>query len=369
MIVLQANFDFDRRLIDADELLARYSTLTGWSEALLEAGAARVIVLQRFHDEAVLTRNGVEYVFFGGARVAPLGGRRIDIAHVNGLGFPTRTRLMRAWLPSSVPIVVQDHASGAPPANAISRALGRASLRSVDAFMFTADEQAGPWRAAGLIRRSQKVYHVLEASTTLGPLARALAREMSGVDGAPAVLWVGRINANKDPLTVLAGFERALARLPSAALTMVFGADDLLPEVKGRIAASPALARRVRLVGQVPHHLMPAYYSAADLFVLGSHHEGSGYALLEACACGAVPVVTSIPAFRVITGNGACGALWTPGDAAGLARALVDTARRDLTALRAAVASRFGRELSWPAVGRRAMDIYADLRDRRRRSR
>ena len=39
MIVLHANFDFDRTLTDPDELLERYTTLTGWSEALLEAGA------------------------------------------------------------------------------------------------------------------------------------------------------------------------------------------------------------------------------------------------------------------------------------------------------------------------------------------
>ena len=58
---------------------------------------------------------------------------------------------------------------------------------------------------------------------------------------------------------------------------------------------------------------MTTFYSAADLFVVGSHHEGSGYALMEACACGAVPVVTGIPTFRLLTGSGSIGALWTPG--------------------------------------------------------
>ena len=46
---------------------------------------------------------------------------------------------------------------------------------------------------------------------------------------------------------------------------------------------------------------MAAFYSAADLFVVGSHHEGSGYSLMEACACGAMPVVTDIPTFRLLT--------------------------------------------------------------------
>ena len=34
---------------------------------------------------------------------------------------------------------------------------------------------------------------------------------------------------------------------------------------------------------------------AADIFTLGSHREGSGYALTEALACGLPPVVTDIP--------------------------------------------------------------------------
>ena len=124
-------------------------------------------------------------------------------------------------------------------------------------------------------------------------------------------------------------------------------------------AFAGAARDRVRLVGAVPHDQMTTFYSAADLFVVGSHHEGSGYALMEACACGAVPVVTDIPTFRLLTGGGSIGALWTPGDAADCARALADVGRRDLDAERARLADHFARELSWDAVGRRALEIYA----------
>jgi glycosyltransferase involved in cell wall biosynthesis len=369
VVVLQINFDFDPALLDADELLDRYSTLTGWSEALLAAGAARVIVRQRFHQNAVVTRNGVEYHFGRGWSPTSADIGAIEIAHVNGLGFPVRTRRLRARLWSRTPIVVQDHASGPPPPSATGRAVRRWGFRGVDAFLFTAAQLADPWRAAGIVRRRQQVHEVLEASTTLRPIARAAAREASGIGGSPALLWVGRLNANKDPMTVLAGFERILVPCPDASLTMLFGSDELLPEVHGRLLASPALGRRVRLVGYVSPAELPAYYSAADIFVLGSHHEGSGYALIEACACGAVPVVTSIPAFRTITGDGAHGALWPPGDAVGLAHALLETAGRNLPSLRAQLARHFSSELSWQAVGRRALEIYAEVRARRRSSR
>ena len=367
MIVLHVNFDFAPTLADPDELLEQYWTLTGWSEALLEAGAGRVVVLQRFHRRAAVTRHGVEYRFGRVREAMPDDVAAIEIAHVNGFGFPVRTRLLRAALRPRTPIVVQDHASG-PPRTAAARAVRRRGFRLVDAFLFTAAEQAAPWRAAGIIRHCQTVYEVLEASTTLRPMARAAAREASGINGSPALLWVGRLNANKDPLTVLAGFELLAARQPGASLTMVFGSDELLPDVRARLSASPALGQRVTLVGRVPHASLPAYYSAADIFVLGSHHEGSGYALIEACACGAVPVVTSIPAFRAITGDGAWGRLWPVGDHLALGQALIEMAGRDLGGLRADVTLHFTRELSWTAVGRRALHIYAELRNRKLRN-
>jgi glycosyltransferase involved in cell wall biosynthesis len=147
---------------------------------------------------------------------------------------------------------------------------------------------------------------------------------------------------------------------------MIYNEDDLLPAVTARIRASAALCRSVRLFGAVPHEQLPAFYSAADLFVLGSHHEGSGYALLEASACGCVPVVTDIPSFLAITGGGTLGATWTPGNVAACARALVRAAALDQGLARRQVCQHFERELSWSAVGRRAKRAYEDLLDRKR---
>jgi glycosyltransferase involved in cell wall biosynthesis len=203
----------------------------------------------------------------------------------------------------------------------------------------------------------------MESSTSLAPVARDAARRTTGIHGNPAVLWVGRLNANKDPMTILAGFEQALDALPNATLTMIYGGAELLGDVRRRVNASAALRERVRLAGAVRHDEMPAFFSAADLYVGGSHYEGSGYALIEACACGAVPVVTDIPTFRLITGG--AGALWPPGDAGAFARALVEVARRPLDAERARLSAHFTREMTWPAIGRRALAIYQEAVARR----
>jgi glycosyltransferase involved in cell wall biosynthesis len=289
-----------------------------------------------------------------------------DVIHVNSLEFAPEIWLLRRALGADVAVVVQDHADAVPRSFSLKGAVRRRLLAAADAFLFTATEQSVPWRSNGFISDRQRVYSVLESSTTLKPMDRDTARSISRTQGRPSVLWVGRLNSIKDPMTVLQGFERAVEFLPEAVLTMVYGDDDLLPAVRRRVNESPSLARSVRLVGRVPHDQMAAFYSSADLFVLGSAHEGSGYSLIEACACGVVPVVTNIPSFRVITNKGTIGVLWPHGDAAACASALGDAARRDLSEERRRVLNHFDHQLSWPVVGADALAIYRDVRATRR---
>jgi glycosyltransferase involved in cell wall biosynthesis len=360
--VVQVNYAFDKGLTDPEQLLDRYHTLTGWSEALRRAGAGRVAVVQHFHRDSHLTRNGIEYVFRRTGIPAAVAALGPDIAHVNGLTFPRQALQLRRHLPRQTAIVVQNHQDGGPVGRApLLRLFGRAARGAADAFLFAAEEHAAWWRRAGLIAAGQPAYCVMEASTTLRPQPRDAAQRVTGMSGSPAILWVGRLNANKDPLTVLDGFERALSSLDAATLTMIYSEDPLLGAVKERVLRSNALKDRVRLIGAVPHDRMASYYSAADLFIVGSHHEGSGYAVMEACACGTMPVVTRIPSFALLTGDGSIGALWEPGNAAHCARALVDAGRRDRIAERARIVDHFTRELSWDAVGRRAMEIYEEV--------
>jgi glycosyltransferase involved in cell wall biosynthesis len=178
-------------------------------------------------------------------------------------------------------------------------------------------------------------------------------------------------------LTYVEGFERAAGRLPDAALTMVFGASQLLAEVERRIADSATLRGRVHLLGKLEHRELAPLYRATDLFVLGSHHEGSGFALIEALSFGVVPVVSDIPSFRVLTDGGRIGALFPVGDAGALARALErlgspessqsSQSSDDWAARRALVRVHFERELSWSPLAHRALAIYREAEVRRRK--
>ncbi|HEX4348642.1 MAG TPA: glycosyltransferase family 4 protein [Vicinamibacterales bacterium] len=364
MNVTQVDYGLIPGTQEPDQLLELFPTLTQWSESLLTAGASRVSVVQRFHTEARITRQGVEYVFCSSVRRLHQAARRLapDVLHVNGLGFPVQTWRLRQAVGSRA-IVIQDHAAGEPPARiarpgmTIRRAVWRAGLGAADAFFFTAPAQADAWKHAGLIRPEQVVFGVLEAGTSMKPLQHEKARAASLFSGNPAALWVGRLDANKDPITVLAGFERMADAFPGATLTMIHGSDDLLPQVRAELDSSPRLKGRVRLVGAVPHAAMAAFFSGADIFVLGSHHEGSGFALLEACACGTLPVVADNPAFRAIAGE--IGELWPIGDADACGRALIKAAQTpDWGASRARTRAHFDRSLSWPVVAAKALAAY-----------
>jgi len=378
--IVQVNAAYDPDAATGDALLDRYPTLTEWSGALRRAGA-QVTVVQRFRADARIERDGVSYELVGdrlppwlstrdapAALVSAVARCAADVVHVNGLIFPGLVAAIRQQEGQQPVIVAQHHGGefpvrGSGPIGAWRRKRWRDGLRAVDAVSFTAADQATAWREAGVLV-DQPVLEIVEASSNLRAVPRERARAAVGVVGDPLILWVGRLTRNKDPLTVLAGLEQALPHLPGAAVVMVFGSTELLDEVTDRVRTSPLLRERVTLAGQVPHQELPNYYSAADVFISGSHAEGSGYALIEALAAGVVPVVTDIASFRAIAAD--CGARWRPGDANAFATTLRAVCAGDLAAGRATTAEHFARALGWDSIGRQTMAAYRRLHEQKR---
>jgi glycosyltransferase involved in cell wall biosynthesis len=106
---------------------------------------------------------------------------------------------------------------------------------------------------------------------------------------------------------------------------------------------------------------MEAIYSSADVLLQSSRREWSGLALLEALACGCLPVVSDIPSFRTLTDNGRYGRLFPPGDHSALAHQLLTLDADTRLVLGAAAQAYFQRELSFAALARRLDDLYAEL--------
>jgi len=352
MRVTQVNLARPQGLPEPEALLDAWPTLRDVAIAVRRAGA-EVTVVQAFHRAAELTLDGVNFRFVPKRLVRTVAATRPDILHVNGLDFAWQTRLLSRL---GVPVLAQDHASAAHWRPWRRRwGLGR-----IAGVAFTDAAQAEPFFANRSLRHGLPVFSVPESSTWFSPGDREEARAQSGIFGDPAVLWVGRLDANKDPLTALAAIERAAPELPGLRLWCCFHSADLLADMHHRIAASPILSEHVRLLGPVPHREVEILCRAADLFLSCSHAEGSGYALIEALACGAAPVVSDIPSFRALTG--ARGVLAQPGDAAGFAHGLVAAARRPAAERRARILEHFQRELSFAAVGAKLVAAYESLR-------
>lgn len=334
-----------------------------------------MMMIQRFSQPAVERQDGVEFHFVQDTlphhlrpwhtpRTADqyIAARRPDIVHLNGsmLFF----RGMRRVLDAKVRLVWQHHGGAPPPPP--QRFLLRWPHRTVDAFFFTALEQAEEWRSARLIHPSQPVYQILEGSSPFRPIQNQQARRLLGLGTHELFLWVGRLNRNKDPITVLRGFYDIVHHCVSPLLIMVYSDNALLPEVNDTISYL-GLRPYVLMVGRVPHTQLRFYYSAADYFILGSHHEGSGYALLEALSCGTVPIVTDIPSFRNITNNGHVGGLWRPGDSESFVSAFLAARSKGLD--RRTIRTHFEKYLSYDVLGRDALSYYEEISRIRRVSR
>jgi len=374
--IVQISFFLDPLGRSPTELLSAWSTLVDVAEAASTQGIRVSVVQASLHIEQ-FDRNGVQYHFSPFADLssgdvhraacrALLHGLAPDVFHVHGLDF-SRQVLSLAELCAGVPIILQDHASRPP--RIWRRASVRRGMSAAAGIAFCSLDQARPFAAAGLIGASTKVYEIPESTSRFAPGDRDEARRVTGIEGDPAVLWVGHLDTNKDPLTVLEGISAAARELPRLRFYCCFANAPLLGAVQSRIATDTILRDKVRLLGRLPHERIELLMRAADIFVLGSHREGSGYSLIEALACGLPPVVTDIPSFRSLTGAGTVGKLWPCNDPLALCQALKSIASRGGSKMRATVRAHFERELSFNALGVKLMAMYEDVLAHKRGSR
>lgn len=361
--VVQVGFYVDPQRREPAQLLEAWPTLVDVAESARQGGM-RVTVVQACHRPDILSRNGVRYHFLASDADAPtlIRSLRPDVIHVHGLHFPREILGLAAELPE-VPILVQDHASRPP--RLWRRPLYRRAFAAVDGVAFCARPQSRPFEAARLIEGETSIHVIAESTSRFAPGDQTEARARTRLEGNPCLLWVGHLTPNKDPLTVLEGVSRAVDALPRLTLWCCYGDAPLHKAVTARIQQDGRLRGRVHLLGRRPHAEIESLMQAADVFVSGSHREGSGYALIEALACGLPPLVTDIPSFRMLTGDGAVARLWWRGNPQSLADELLGIASELNPARRAVVRAHFERELSHAALGRRLEETYRDLIGRR----
>ncbi|WP_315817325.1 glycosyltransferase [Paraflavitalea speifideaquila] len=227
------------------------------------------------------------------------------------------------------------------------------------------EEKAFPQSTAHYGRRYFFNYATRDAGRKEVYHNRAAARIQTRMQGQPVFLWVGRLDANKDPLTILAGLATVFEKYPAARLYMIYNNDQLLSQVKEHIHTNAILQNRVHLLGAIPHEQVEAYYHSADYFVLGSHYEGSGYALSEALRCGCIPIITNIPSFQIMTKDGQLGALWQPGNRQHFIEAVITAMQKPLEQEAHACIRFYQQQLSFEAIARVAATHYQQVHQAR----
>jgi len=137
----------------------------------------------------------------------------------------------------------------------------------------------------------------------------------------PVILGVGRLVAQKDPITLLHAFAELRARRP--ARLMLVGDGPLTPQLAA-LAGELGVADDLALIGWQDNPF-PAM-AAAAVFVLPSKFEGLPGVLIQALACGCPVVATDCPGGSAeILDHGHYGRLVPIGDAGAMAGAIEAT--------------------------------------------
>lgn len=291
-----------------------------------------VEVIKHLNYEGSEKINDVSFTFFKGSnRFAYIPFKTLryikqlqpDIILVQGLIFPIQVIALRLFVGNRVKIIVQHH--GGNPGTGWLKALQRSADFCINAYLFTAVNNANNWLSKRIISNKNKCFELQEASTYFTRQNTVESRHICGMEGQNNYLWVGRLNDNKDPITVLNAFEKYTRQDKDARLYMIFQTEELLDSIKELIHQYTHLKSSVFLIGKVDKEKLPFWYTAANFYISASHNEGSGYALLEAMACGCIPLVTDIPSFSTITENGQYGFLYEKGDSNALLELLIKT--------------------------------------------
>ena len=319
---------------------------------LLAEGQARrghcvnVLVTNTSRRTVIEERNGVRIIKAG--RLANLSSAPISLSFpwhlarmrpdITHLQFPYPPGEVANWLMGRAERTVMSYQSDVVRQKGwlrFYRPLMRRVLRSVDRIIASSPQYV----------RSSPYLSALEDRCTVIPLGidvdRFRAEDKQSVDRIrtryqpPLLLFVGRLRYYKGLQYLIEAMRGLQARL------LVIGTGPMEREWIG-LTSRLGLSDRVFFLGEVPDDALPAFYHAADLFVLPASHRSEAYGLvqIEAMAAG-TPVVSSElgTGTSFVNQDGETGLVLPP---------------RDPGALQSAITGLLGDQTSRLAMGERA---------------
>ncbi|HKO79673.1 MAG TPA: glycosyltransferase, partial [Chitinophagaceae bacterium] len=254
--------------------------INGWTGILDKLAVYNTVIdVERINYEGVYQQNGVQYFF---TRVNkkiirfPWRMHRLikrlqpAIVFVNGFIFPLQIIQLRWKLGKEVKIIVINHAE--KPFSGFRKFFQRKADKYVHRYFFTSNEMGAEWVRRGIISDESKITEVMEASSFFYVMEKEKARVRTGVSDGIPFLWVGRLDANKDPLTVVKAFGDFINHQPLAKLYLIYHTDELRDEIISYCEKNINLQKAIKLVGKIPHDEMQYWYNSVDFIISGSHY-------------------------------------------------------------------------------------------------
>jgi glycosyltransferase involved in cell wall biosynthesis len=215
--------------------------------------------------------------------------------------------------------------------------------------------------------------HVLPHAVDTDAFApRERDRELAvslGLGARPVVGYISSLVPYEGVETLVEAIALARRSNPEIAGVIV-GDGELLPSLEAQ-ATRLGLDGHVVFTGRVEASEVMRYYSLTDVFVCPRQdHEVTRYVTplkpFEAMAAGSCIAVSDLPTLREAVRDGECGALFAAGDAAALARTIVDLVERPerRRALEGAAREHVLANHGFDTLCSRFAEVWAELRQR-----
>jgi len=151
-------------------------------------------------------------------------------------------------------------------------------------------------------------------------------RERLRLSGAKVILSTRALEPLYNVDLIVQAFAEVHRHVPEAAL-IVKGTGSQRHSLE-QLAARLGCEQAVRFVGHLPRHEdLAELYAVADVFVTAASSDSTPVSLLEAMACGAVPVICDLPALLEWVQDRWNGRVVPQGDQTALARSIVGLLR------------------------------------------
>lgn len=264
-------------------------------------------------------------------------GRGFHVWHVHQYGLHATVAVLLGRLLGR-PVVLKLTSSGADGISLTLQSDRLARLqawahRRIDACVAVSTQTGLEARAFGIdARRIEQIPNGVDTAA-YRPVTDAERRSMRvglGLSRDECVaISVGRLAEEKNPQGLVQAWALALPRL-STPWRLVFLGDGPLRRACEHKARELGVSDSITFAGSSDR--VPDWLGAADLFVLGSNHEGMANTVLEAMAFGLPSIVTDVSGMRDMMAGSRAGLVVPVRDAAAIADALVslhdDAARR-----------------------------------------